>query len=162
MGLMTSQPCHFRAGQFSEGLRSAVPKLILLFTRECWSAQPYSINLTLKRTYLCQHYSPSNETYPGKSLEPVPRGKFFGVGLGHSDPLNDRLALARSGSGLGQALGSSELPRGASWKEARNTFNTAKITAGYSSRDPHNRGAPRDIQPNFNRNEDNLNWCNPH
>ena len=42
MGLMTSQPCHFRARSILWGF--VVPKLIFLFTREGWSAQPYSIN----------------------------------------------------------------------------------------------------------------------
>ena len=42
MGLIASQLCRFRARSILEGF--VVPKLMLLFTKAGWSAQPYSTN----------------------------------------------------------------------------------------------------------------------
>ena len=55
MGLMTSQLHIFRARSIIWGF--GVPKLILLFTRECWSAQPCSINFGSYIIYQTKRHS---------------------------------------------------------------------------------------------------------
>ena len=50
MGLMTSQLRTFRSKSFLSAF--AVPKLILLFTGDGWSAQPYSNNFGLIPTVM--------------------------------------------------------------------------------------------------------------